>query len=234
MSKRLFSEAEDAVLAVEYLAGKSSTVLARERGCDKAAVLGALRRRGVVLRDSGKARRLELEARRDEIVTLYRSGLSVWAIKTALGCQHTNPIVRILRENGIEPERRLMVRARHHKWKGGVHIDRLGYRKIRLDKADPYIGLTNSSGYAPEHRVVMSRALGRMVRPDESVHHIDGNRQNNALSNLELRQGKHGNGIVLRCRSCGSHDVEAVRLTAQGDKTWPDCALRSIRPPKWR
>ncbi|KKL06274.1 hypothetical protein LCGC14_2597650, partial [marine sediment metagenome] len=42
-------------------------------------------------------------------------------------------------------------------------------------------------GYVPEHRLIMERQLGRLLVPrQELVHHIDGNRSNNALSNLKL------------------------------------------------
>lgn len=37
-----------------------------------------------------------------------------------------------------------------------------------------------------EHRLVMERHLGRALTSDEVVHHIDGNRANNSLDNLEV------------------------------------------------
>lgn len=37
-----------------------------------------------------------------------------------------------------------------------------------------------------EHRLVMERHLNRRLLPGENVHHVDGNRTNNTLENLEL------------------------------------------------
>ena len=37
-----------------------------------------------------------------------------------------------------------------------------------------------------EHRLIMEKKLGRPLRSDEIVHHIDENPQNNKVSNIEL------------------------------------------------
>lgn len=59
------------------------------------------------------------------------------------------------------------------RWKGGVHIQ------------DGYIFHKQEDGsYKAEHRLVVEKALGRPLRSDEIVRHLDENKQNNHIDNL--------------------------------------------------
>ena len=65
-------------------------------------------------------------------------------------------------------------------WRGGKTKTTWGY--ILIKKPDhPY---ANNHNYVPEHRLKVEEALGRYLTPKEVVHHIDGNKQNNDISNL--------------------------------------------------
>lgn len=67
-------------------------------------------------------------------------------------------------------------------WKGGRKKTNKGYILV-LDKNNPD---SHTSGYILEHRKVMSDYLGRRLMEDEAVHHINGNKEDNRIENLEL------------------------------------------------
>ena len=57
-----------------------------------------------------------------------------------------------------------------------------GYRVVYM----PESGMANKNGWVLLHRIVMAKSIGRDLRPEEVVHHIDGDKTNNNLSNLML------------------------------------------------
>ena len=63
-----------------------------------------------------------------------------------------------------------------------------------------------------QHRLVMARSLGRTLYRHETVHHINGDRADNGLNNLQLRFGKHGKGVAMTCAKCGSHEITYTKL----------------------
>lgn len=51
---------------------------------------------------------------------------------------------------------------------------------------DEFRSMATSKGRVMEHRLVMARHLGRSLRQFENVHHLNGDRGDNAIENLEL------------------------------------------------
>lgn len=75
-------------------------------------------------------------------------------------------------------------RERNHQWKGGRTLASSGYVLIKVGVGHH---LADVRGYAYEHRLVAELVvIGRRLRPGEIVHHIDGNKANNAPENLEV------------------------------------------------
>lgn len=74
-------------------------------------------------------------------------------------------------------------------WTGGRHLMDVGYYVI-LAPEDPE---ADSRGYIYEHRYVARQLVGRRLKDGEVVHHIDGNKTNNAIENLMVfpSQGAH-------------------------------------------
>ena len=73
-------------------------------------------------------------------------------------------------------------------WNGGRYITKQGYVLIlKPDHPKAMLG-----GYVSEHRLVMEEYLGRYLESgeirgwDEIPHHIDEDKQNNSIENLEL------------------------------------------------
>lgn len=65
---------------------------------------------------------------------------------------------------------------------------------------------SDSRGYIREHRLIMSNHIGRPLRNDEVVHHIDGNGLNNDISNLQLMTKKEHDSYHAKQKSINSKD----------------------------
>lgn len=84
-------------------------------------------------------------------------------------------------------------------WKGGRHVNKNGYVEIWMPDHHSCIkktkqrrakkkGYVHPCMYVLEHRLKMEEKLGRPLLSSEVVHHVDGNKQNNHIDNLELFQ----------------------------------------------
>ena len=85
----------------------------------------------------------------------------------------------------------------------GVPLKRVGGE--RYAKGDGYIKVwlpshpnSDKTGHVLEHRLVMSEDINRPLESHETVHHINGNRSDNRIENLELWSGKHLKGARVR------------------------------------
>lgn len=153
-------------------------------------------------------RRARSEAPR--ICEMYRSGMTLQKVADSLG--YSKRLVhRIMREEG-EPIRSHSG-SNHHQWKGGRLVTDQGYVSVLISAEHPMACMRINSGRVLEHRLVMAEHLGRPLSPWETVHHVNGDKQDNRMENLQLRQGSHGAGVAYACRSCGSFDIVPTALS---------------------
>lgn len=134
-----------------------------------------------------------------EICSLYQESVfnNSMYLARKYKCQN-NTIINILRfynikvRNGSECQIDLRTGKNHPMYKGG-NISRNGYKRIYINKK-----------IIQEHRYIMELHIGRKLLPSEIVHHINHNKLDNRLENLQLttrsKHKKMHNDIGLKTR----------------------------------
>lgn len=77
-------------------------------------------------------------------------------------------------------------RENHGRWIGGVIDSGKYYRFVKLKEDDLFYPMAKHHGYISQHRLVMAQSLNRCLKSWEVVHHINGNKKDNRLENLQL------------------------------------------------
>jgi hypothetical protein len=205
--KRKLTPAQESLICQRYVEGESAALLAKAFDVSAFTIVGMMRDHGIPVNPRGNRYR---QFSADEIETMRQmtvQGHSQHAIAEVLEANQ-GIVSRVMRENRIQPIRvGILKREKHGSWKGGRHINAHGYYEVLLDPQDPMASMRNRTGYVLEHRLNLARELGRPLKSYESVHHINGDRTDNRLENLQLRIGKHGKGQVYCCADCGSRNI---------------------------
>lgn len=180
----------------KYEAGASLPTLAREYGGSHVTVRNAMRRAGGATRPFKHLPwRSFTPEQLEDVIARWHAGEAQTRIAKDFGTDQT-VISRLLIANGIEPgpRKRNQRGENNSRWAGGRTSNASGYHAVRVDPADPLAVMRMQNGYVMEHRLVMARHLGRPLVSDESVHHVNGDRQDNRLENLELWVRSQPNG----------------------------------------
>lgn len=190
-----------------YEAGENFTELGRRFGCERTNIRFVLLKLGFNPRPRGRAapsaEALAAVRRRRE------EGASHRVVAKEFGVEQQT-VLAWCRRMGMPLDPRMSGPA-HHAWQGGRHQHH-GYVMVLIGTAHPMAAMARTNGYVPEHRLVMAESVGRPLTSSETVHHINGDRLDNRLENLQLRQGNHGKGSVMACLDCGSHNLGHIPI----------------------
>lgn len=77
-------------------------------------------------------------------------------------------------------------------WRGGRYEDRFGYVLVYVPRESPYYPMIYNEKwpYVYEHRLIMAMFLGRCLTSKEIIHHLDGVKDNNKITNLKMTTRK--------------------------------------------
>jgi transposase-like protein len=202
-------EIEDRIIEDYREEGVPVRVIGERYGVTRESVFNVLRRREVPRRRRPGGKRKEFTA--DELARIGELRRQQWSVEELADEFHTGNerVIRALDNLGLPRRMRRRDAADRR-------VTNQGYVYVHIGRDDSMRSMAGPRGYVLEHRLVMARALGRPLKssPEETVHHINGQRDDNRLENLQLRIGQHGKGVVMTCANCGSNDITALTLAS--------------------
>lgn len=178
------------------------------------------------LEEAGIATRLSGEWKRRDIdpETVYRLYVeekkTIKQIEKLLGCCQ-EVVQRAMKFAGIQP-RSITDYAGTRPPKRNKTVDGAGYVLVHMP-SHPYC---NTGGYVREHRLVIEKNIGRVLLPEEDVHHKNGVKNDNRIENLELisSRGEHvrlhnlADSTSQRLRKLTTEELQKLYDTASSVK----------------
>lgn len=194
----------------DHANGMTFKAMCAKYGCGDWAVRYLVKRSGSVRRPhGGQERRFSDE----DVTEMQRLSAEGWT-QTAIAAKFNSTVIsvnRALRSVGVVSKKRASG-ENHGSWKGGVTKTQQGYLQVMLPPDHPMASMRTMTGYVLQHRLVMAEHLGRQLGRYETVHHINGIVTDNRIENLQLRQGLHGKGVVMKCACCGSTNIVSTKI----------------------
>ena len=179
--------------------GKTRKEIAEHFDVGHSRVCSVLKEQGIILE---KAQQPKADPEKiKQICDMFKEGKTVTEIAKYFGNTHSR-ICKVLNSRGLRSRKPNINRP------DGKIVMKEGYLGIRIPDDDPLVCMRTNRGEVLEHRYVMAKSIGRPLTKDETVHHKNGNREDNRLENLQLMKSRHGKGQAHQCVDCGSYDID--------------------------
>ena len=126
------------------------------------------------------------------------------------GQKKSEYVLSVSQPIGIERKKHYNIRENNGGWKGGKTRDNRG-RCLTLNKNHPR---ATHEGYVFDHILICEKVLGRFLKKETPIHHVDCNPSNNQNTNLVLCDSHSYHGLLHR---------RLRALIACGHKNWEKC-----------
>lgn len=170
---------------------KSTRLVADKMQLSPATIRHSLKQAGVPTPRQGRRHNPYSACDRNSelVLKMCAEGSNLNEMAAAVGTKGAE-VKKFLRRQGVTKEfEKATCGEKHYAWKGRL-IDKDGYVLIH-QKGHP--NARKHTHYLFEHRLVMEKALGRLLGPSEVIHHRNGVKHDNRLENLQLfaSNGEH-------------------------------------------
>ncbi len=193
MAEKKFNLTEQELRGLYDKLGTALSV-AKEIGVCKKTVLKNLKRYGI--KRTGKKQLSDND--KQMITRMATDGYTASEISKVIGFSNVT-INRYARKIGIT------IANNYHK---GFVITDSGYKKLLR----PNHTRADGKGYVGEHTLIMESYINRLLKNNEVVHHIDGDKLNNDISNLKLMTEQEHRSLHAKNGDCGFVKVHSKKI----------------------
>ena len=137
---------------------------------------------GTIIGEERVARDIGFKGRNKYVWVQCECGRKRWVSKHHLKARKNERCIKCRHKGDKNP-----------RWRGGKRVTAEGYSSIKPTADDLKFVNAQKDGYVIEHRLVMARHIGRKLKANEIVHHVNENKNDNRIENLLLMtQAQHG------------------------------------------